>query len=52
MDTLILAGIADTRGDAIGRALDQLRELPAYQRLREHVVDTRRLIDEWVDGRS
>ena len=50
VDTLILAGIADTRGDAIGRALDRVREQPAYERLREHVLDTRRLIDEWVDG--
>jgi hypothetical protein len=45
VDTAILAGIADTRGDAIRRALDLIRELPAYQRLREHVLDTRRLID-------
>jgi len=43
VDTLILAGIADTRGDAIRRALDQFGELPAYQRLREHVLDTGRL---------
>jgi hypothetical protein len=47
VDTLIMAGIADTRGEAIRRALDCLRELPAYQRLREHVLDTRRLIDEF-----
>jgi Arc/MetJ-type ribon-helix-helix transcriptional regulator len=50
VDTLIRAGIADTRGDAIRRALDRIRELPAYQRLREHVLDTRRLIDECVAG--
>ena len=48
VDTLIMAGIADTRGDAIRRALDRIRELPAYERLREHVLDTGRLIDEFT----
>jgi hypothetical protein len=52
VDTLIRAGIADTRGEAIGRVLDRFREQPAYDRLREHVLDTRRLIDECVAGRS
>jgi hypothetical protein len=47
VDTLIMAGIADTRGDAIRRALDRIRELPAYERLREHVLDTGRLIEEF-----
>jgi hypothetical protein len=47
VDTLIMAGIADTRGEAIGRALDCIRELPAFERLRAHVLDTRRLIDEF-----
>jgi hypothetical protein len=47
VDTLIMAGIADTRGDAIGRALDRFRELPAYERLREHVLDAGRLKDEF-----
>jgi hypothetical protein len=47
VDTLIMAGIADTRGEAIRRALDCIRELPAYERLRVHVLDTRRLIDEF-----
>ena len=47
MDTLIKAGIADTRGEAIVRALDRIRELPAYERLREHVLDTGRLIEEF-----
>jgi hypothetical protein len=47
VDTLIMAGIADTRGDAIGWALDRIRELPAYQRLREHVLDTGRLIAQF-----
>jgi hypothetical protein len=47
VDTLIMAGIADTRGEAIRRALDRIPELPAYERLREHVRDTGRLIDEF-----
>jgi hypothetical protein len=47
LDTLIMAGIADTRGEAIRRALDRIRELPAYERLRERVLDTGRLIEEF-----
>jgi hypothetical protein len=47
VDTLIMAGIADTRGEAIRRALDLIRELPAYERLGEHVRETGRLIDEF-----
>jgi len=47
VDTLIMAGVADTRGEAIRRALDRFRELPAYQRLREHVLDAGRLKDEF-----
>jgi hypothetical protein len=46
LDTLIMAGIAATRGDAIRRALDRFRELPACERLREHVLHTGRLKDE------
>ena len=48
VDTLIRAGVADTRGDAIGRALDRFRELPAYERLREHVLAVERLKDEFA----
>jgi hypothetical protein len=47
VDTLIRAGIADTRGDAIARALDRFRELPAYERLREHVLAAGRLKEEF-----
>jgi Arc/MetJ-type ribon-helix-helix transcriptional regulator len=47
VDTLIMAGIGDTRGEAIRRALDRIRELPPYERLREHVLATGRLIDEF-----
>jgi hypothetical protein len=35
VDTLIGAGIAATRAGAIRRALDRIREWPAYKRLRE-----------------
>jgi hypothetical protein len=47
LDTLIMAGIADTRGEAIRRAVDRFRELTAYERLREHVLATGRFIDEF-----
>ena len=47
VDTLIMAGIADTRGEAIGRALDCVSELPAYERLREHVLSAGRLLAEF-----
>jgi hypothetical protein len=47
VDTLIIAGVADTRGEAIRRALDHVRQLPAYERLRDHVLDTGRLRDEF-----
>jgi hypothetical protein len=48
VDSLILAGIADTRGEAIRRVLDRIRELPAYERLREHVLGAGRLGDEFL----
>jgi hypothetical protein len=48
VDTLILAGVADTRGEAIRRALDRFRELPAYERLREHMLAVGRLKDEFT----
>jgi hypothetical protein len=35
LDTLIMAGTAATRAQAIRWALDRIRERPAYQRLRE-----------------
>jgi hypothetical protein len=47
VDTLIMAGVADTRGEAIRRALDRVRELPAYERLREYVLAAGRLKDEF-----
>jgi hypothetical protein len=47
VDTLIMAGIADTRGEAIRRALDRVRELPAYERIRDHVLAAGRLRAEF-----
>ena len=47
LDTLIMAGVADTRGEAIRWALDRIRERPAYEQLREHVRDAGRLKDEF-----
>jgi hypothetical protein len=43
VDTLIMAGIADTRADAISWALARIRERPAHERLREHVREIDRL---------
>ena len=43
VDTLIMAGIADTRADAISWALARIRERPAYEWLREHVREIDRL---------
>ena len=37
LDTLIMAGIADTRADAISWALARIRERPAYERLHERI---------------
>jgi hypothetical protein len=47
LDTLIMAGVADTRGEAIRRVLDRIRERPAYEQLRERVRDTGRLTGEF-----
>jgi hypothetical protein len=43
LDTLIMAGIADTRAEAIGWALARIRERPAYERLRERVREIEQL---------
>jgi hypothetical protein len=43
LDTLIMAGIADTRAEAISWALARIRERPAFERLGEHVRETGRL---------
>jgi hypothetical protein len=43
VDTLIMAGIADDRADAIGWALARFRQQPEYEQLRECVRETGRL---------
>jgi hypothetical protein len=45
LDTLIRAGFAATRAQAIRWALDRIRERPAYQRLRDLQRDTDALKD-------
>lgn len=47
VDTLIMAGIADTRADAINWALARIRERPAYERLRERVQEIDRLREDF-----
>ena len=47
LDTLIMAGIADTRADAIRWALDRIRERPAYERLRERIREIDQLRSEF-----
>jgi hypothetical protein len=43
VDTLIMAGIADDRADAIRLVLPRFRELPEYEQLRERVREIDRL---------
>ncbi len=47
LDTLIMAGIAATRAEAIRWALDRIRERPAYGRLRELRSDADKLRNEF-----
>jgi hypothetical protein len=47
LDTLIMAGTAATRAEAIRWVLDRIRERPAYQRLRELRSEADRLKDEF-----
>jgi hypothetical protein len=47
MDTLIAAGIANNRAEAIRWALTRIRERPAYEQLREHTRDIERLKSEF-----
>jgi hypothetical protein len=47
LGTLIMAGIAATRAEAIRWALDRIRERPACQRLRELRCDADKLRDEF-----
>ncbi|MGH3219437.1 MAG: hypothetical protein ACRDPY_12125 [Streptosporangiaceae bacterium] len=43
VDTLIMAGIADTRADAIRWALARISERPAFERLRERIQEIEQL---------
>jgi hypothetical protein len=47
VDTLIAAGIASNRAEAIRWALSRIRERPAYEQLREHARDIERLKSEF-----
>ena len=47
LDTLIMAGIADNRAEAIRWALDRFRERPEYEQLRERVREIDRLRAEF-----
>ena len=46
VDTLIAAGIANNRAEAIRWALTRIRERPAYEQLREPTRDIDRLKSE------
>lgn len=47
IDTLITAGIANSRAEAIRWALARISERPAYTQLREHTRDIQRLKSEF-----
>jgi hypothetical protein len=47
VDTLIAAGIASNRAEAIRWALTRIPERPAYEKLREHTRDIERLKSEF-----
>jgi hypothetical protein len=47
VDTLITAGIANSRAEAIRWALTRIGERPAYAQLREHTRDIERLKNEF-----
>ena len=47
VDTLIAAGIANNRAEAIRWALTRIRERPAYEQLQEHTRDIERLKSEF-----
>jgi hypothetical protein len=47
VDTLIAAGIANNRAEAIRWALTRISERPAYEQLREHTRDIERLKKEF-----
>ena len=43
VDTLIAAGVASSRADAIRWALARIRARPAYEQLRRHALEIQRL---------
>jgi hypothetical protein len=47
VDTLVAAGIANNRAEAIRWALTRIAERPAYEQLREHTRDIERLKNEF-----
>ena len=47
VDTLVAAGIANNRAEAIRWALTRIRERPAYEQLREYTRDIERLKSEF-----
>jgi Arc/MetJ-type ribon-helix-helix transcriptional regulator len=47
VDTLITAGIANNRAEAIRWALNRIRERSAYEELRQHTRDIERLKNEF-----
>ena len=47
VDTLIAAGIANNRAEALRWALTRIRERPAYEQLREHTRNIERLKNEF-----
>ena len=47
VDTLIAAGIANNRAEAIRWALTRIRERPSYEQLRQHTRDIERLKSEF-----
>jgi hypothetical protein len=47
VDTLVAAGIANNRAEAIRWALTRIRERPAYEQLLEHTRDIERLKSEF-----
>ena len=47
VDTLIAAGVATNRAEAVRWALTRIRERPAYEQLREHTRDIERLKSEF-----
>jgi hypothetical protein len=50
LDTMIMAGIADYRADAIRCVLARFRQQPEYEQFRERVREIHRLRAEFLDA--